>query len=735
MDANIRTLAGLTQAEVTALAGQDFVTHADISMLEMEDLTQVIPGASLGKRRKLTTIGKYLARGQVINAATSLQLMTTFLQAPAAAAAPAGGGFYPPDPTRGSLKLHVNQLPEFEGSPLDWEVWELKIRVTIGQTGFRTLLAAPPTVGNLIEENRNKEFYNLLMNAILGGSAMHVMKPFQATEDGHAAWHALTLWYGSHGTSRSIIDHYRNRLESLRLTETTEASSYINNFIICCQKLEDRGEGYTVETKRQRFLDQIEDDFYDVAKQQLGGDTTIDFAGCVSRIRLREQDVVKTENETTKRARRTIAGGEGSSEPKKDSQIPFIPVYILSKVKPDNVRSDLLKWRSTYNSEGRSIRADELSIPSTSNEGAKGDDKSKSTRVEGSSNGPSKRNRNSRNRKSGTSNSPKARRVTAVSRGRRTTTAASGVPEATTANLGSVIQISMKDNDDSGDSESGDDEDDDNSKSESIEPPKKKAKNGKAKRKRRQKSTLKGRRNRNPVSRRGRTELEKPRGIIDPGTEIDVIGGVGWLVLSAIDNTCAQLEGALAGMGGRSLPLVRAVTAYDHPALGPILLGVGCAGYDDRAEQTESLFNSHDLRKNGVVVHDTTKRDGGEQRLEVDGIHVNLDFVDDKTLSFKLRRPTTREHDELTIHWLSPRRLDMKSDSNWIAMRRSPAAIVPSPAPWEERLGNSPEMITAKTLLATTQLCEAPVEMDKREAPRQHRKQRVQALHPKRIEG
>jgi hypothetical protein len=142
MDANIRTLAGLTQAEVTALADQDFVTHADTSMLEMDDLTQVIPGASLGKRRKLTTIGKYLARGQAINAATSSQLMTTYLQAPAAAAAPAGGGYYPPDPTRGSLRLHVNQLPEFEGSPLDWEVWELKIRVTIGQTGFRTLLAA-----------------------------------------------------------------------------------------------------------------------------------------------------------------------------------------------------------------------------------------------------------------------------------------------------------------------------------------------------------------------------------------------------------------------------------------------------------------------------------------------------------------------------------------------------------------------------------------------------------------
>jgi hypothetical protein len=304
-------------------------------------------------------------------------------------------------------------------------------------------------------------------------------------------------------------------------------------------------------------------------------------------------------------------------------------------------------------------------------------------------------------------------------------------------NTSSTITISMKDDDDSGEPDSGAENSEDSISSgqdeRSIEevhvdkPRKKKWKKPKARQ-------VKSRRN--PISRRGRTGIEKPRGIIDPGTEIDVIGGTGWHVLSTIDNMNAQLDGALAGMGERSLPLVRAVTAYDHEILGTVLLGVrGCAGYDERAEQTESLFNSHDMRKNGIVVKDTTKRDGGDQRLEVDGIHVELDFVDEKTLSFKLQRPTSSELEELTIHWLSPRRLDLNSSKGKNAVRRSPAAIVPSPAPWEERLGNSPELITVKTLEATTQLCESPVEMDKREAPRQHRKQRVQALHPKRIEG
>jgi hypothetical protein len=120
--------------------------------------------------------------------------------------------------------------------------------------------------------------------------------------------------------------------------------------------------------------------------------------------------------------------------------------------------------------------------------------------------------------------------------------------------------------------------------------------------------------------------------------------------------------------------------------------------------------------------------------MEIDGINIDLDFIEDKTLSFNLWMPMLSELEELAAHWLSPRRPDLKS-GNGNATRRSPAAVVPTPAPWEERLGNALELITVKTLEATTQLWESPVEVDKREAPRQHRKKRVLALHPKRLEG
>jgi hypothetical protein len=186
------------------------------------------------------------------------------------------------------------------------------------------------------------------------------------------------------------------------------------------------------------------------------------------------------------------------------------------------------------------------------------------------------------------------------------------------------------------------------------------------------------------------------------------------------------------------LPLVNAVTAYDHPTAGCILFGLGSAAYDDRKEQTEALINSHVMREANVIVDDKTERDGGLQQFEVDGITVKLDFIDKRTLSFKNRMPTEEELENNEVHWLTPRVPDSQSGpyKNKSPVRRHPASLAPEKgSDWSERLGDAPEMIVAKTLETTTQLCASPVEMDNREAPRQHRKQRVLPLHPKRLEG
>ena len=110
-------------------------------------------------------------------------------------------------------------------------------------------------------------------------------------ESGHQGIQDIETWYGSAATRRTIIDHYHSRLEGLRLMEETTASSYVNKFLICSSKLEKKREGYTAATKRHTLLYQIKEDDYDIVKQQLQGDTSIDFDTCVKRIRSRKQDL------------------------------------------------------------------------------------------------------------------------------------------------------------------------------------------------------------------------------------------------------------------------------------------------------------------------------------------------------------------------------------------------------------------------------------------------------------
>ena len=107
-------------------------------------------------------------------------------------------------------------------------------------------------------ETRDKELFFMLTNSLIKGSGMHIINAMNY-ESGHQVIQDIETWYGSAVTSRTIIDHYRSRLEGLRLTEETTASSYVNKFLICSSKLEKKREVYTATTKRHKFLDQIKD--------------------------------------------------------------------------------------------------------------------------------------------------------------------------------------------------------------------------------------------------------------------------------------------------------------------------------------------------------------------------------------------------------------------------------------------------------------------------------------------
>ena len=110
---------------------------------------------------------------------------------------------------------------------------------------------------------------------------------------------------------------------------------------------------------------------------------------------------------------------------------------------------------------------------------------------------------------------------------------------------------------------------------------------------------------------RGRAR-KSPYAVVDPGADMEIIGGVGWHVLHFSERT-EILNGALEGMGSSVLPTADAVTAVEDMDGRVVLLGLGDSAYDHRTTQTESLWNSHHLRANKVIIEDAAKEHKGKQ--------------------------------------------------------------------------------------------------------------------------
>ncbi len=214
MERFIPTLSGLTADENTAVTDAGINNAEDLSAVTYEDISVVPDQASIVKRRKLSHVESYLARGQTIDAAATMPMIVTYLNTPIPInQAPQQQTTYPPDPARGALRLYVNSIEKYSGSPIDFEDWELKTRATLGQTAYANLLTNAPVVGDILQEARNKELYNMFITALMNGAGMHILNGV-INQDGHAAWMAINTWHGSAATSRTII-----RILKLRKSE------------------------------------------------------------------------------------------------------------------------------------------------------------------------------------------------------------------------------------------------------------------------------------------------------------------------------------------------------------------------------------------------------------------------------------------------------------------------------------------------------------------------------------
>ena len=754
IEQRIARLCSLTGEEVQKLKDIGITTEEDLGFAKFVDF----PSEDVGliKRRKLEVITLYLARGNALTSTSTLTQVQAIVNAPPVAAAGTTSTSHAPDPNRGAPKVYTDSITTFSGEVVDYEEWARKAGATIKQTAYKDFLTRGATPGDRVEEARTKELYNMLLSSVSDGHALNTIEKVRddnsGLECGYLAWKALQDWYLDPAQKDSMIHHWEQKLKSITLDKDTSATEYINSFEMYVRKLVGLGESWSDDKKIREFKLNVTDPDYDTESRVHNGS----FADLVKVIRKREEHLNRLAETTTrsnKRTRRMMQDDEDEDESNKkqsfksskrkiadDSHgdkpnlhIPFIPTFLYRTL-DENAKKNVTLWRRKVNN-GETMVKDDLVLT-----GEKGNDKD--------SDPPSKKLGKKKNK-----NGTKLRRVTKTRR--------VGFKDDTVE-----IKLASSDSEYSKTSSSfnsreqiitiGDDSNVLSRPNHSIDV----GAEG---------STIRALKRAASIGMSKGSTRHSTYAVIDPGAEKEIVGGVGWHILHFSDQS-EPLSGGLKGMGSVVLPIVDAVTAVEDSDGRVVLIGVGKAGYDRRTTQYESLWNSHHMRSNNIEVDDVAVEVGGKQSFsftDIDGnrrvipMHFNGDIM-----TVNLRQPNNEELLALRVNWITPPMEELTPQS----IRRSKRAVeeynlqvpnLPNTVPeeevavqgdtptvpdevgkgkrtvgeWRQLLGFPSNNVVEKTLESTTQLQVDPVESERREIPKQHRKKRLLMLYPRRLQG
>ena len=139
--------------------------------------------------RKIELVALFIDGGETFRTVTTMEVITANLQTggvPRFTASTSTARTHTVDLSRGSPKLYVNSLKDFDSQPISYKDWERGFKATLGQTAYATLITTQPTTGNTIMEIRDKELFFMLTNSLMKGSVMHIINAMN-NESGHLA--------------------------------------------------------------------------------------------------------------------------------------------------------------------------------------------------------------------------------------------------------------------------------------------------------------------------------------------------------------------------------------------------------------------------------------------------------------------------------------------------------------------------------------------------------------------
>jgi hypothetical protein len=200
--------------------------------------------------------------------------------------------------SQGSLKLEAQKVKEFTGHFDAWQKWKARTECAFDGSGYSSILTDSTYSERHMQMNR--VVFAQLYVATVDGTAHHLVKQYEGTKDGNAAWVSLCEWYDGDIIKNETSETLRSRIEGLKLHSGMAASDYVNKYLMYYHDLAKiPGEGLSTSHGVYLFLRNITDPDYAPTVSFLRN-TSPDLTACVTAIRKSERDSLQKKQETRK---------------------------------------------------------------------------------------------------------------------------------------------------------------------------------------------------------------------------------------------------------------------------------------------------------------------------------------------------------------------------------------------------------------------------------------------------
>mmetsp|Transcript_3618 Transcript_3618/g.6841 ORF Transcript_3618/g.6841 Transcript_3618/m.6841 type:complete len:229 (+) Transcript_3618:118-804(+) len=190
----IKSLGGLEDDDLKSLESDGIKTTEDLSFIKFDDFNTQI---NVLKRRKLDLVRQYLEmENHSVTTSTTMEDIKKYVDGRMkTAASHATVNTNGIDVNCGAPKVYIDHLKEFSGDSINYEEWEGAVEATLKQTHYKDYLNQLPATGNVWEQARNQELYNMILSAVRKGHAFNLVEKVKEDLD----IGRLRNWKDKHG--------------------------------------------------------------------------------------------------------------------------------------------------------------------------------------------------------------------------------------------------------------------------------------------------------------------------------------------------------------------------------------------------------------------------------------------------------------------------------------------------------------------------------------------------------